>query len=74
MFRPPCCTLEQFTVDKSVTTEKKTQTAADGLLPYVASETLLLFGFRLQGLRALQAPFMSERILGAAQAIIATNA
>lgn len=51
---------------KSITTEKKkTQTAADRLLTYVASKTLFafapLFCFRLQGLGALQTSYMSEQ-------------
>lgn len=52
---------------KSITTEKKTQTAADRRLTYVVSKTLLafapLFCFRLQGLRALQTSYMSEQQL-----------
>lgn len=52
---------------KSIATENQTQSAADRLLTYVASKTLLafapLFCFRLQGLRALQTSYMSEQQL-----------
>lgn len=52
---------------KSITTEKKTQTAVDRLLTYAASKTRLTFAplscFRPQGLRALQTSYMSEQQL-----------
>jgi len=56
-----------YNESKSIKTVKKTQTAVDRLLTYVASKTLLafapLFCFRLQGLRAFQTSYTSEQQL-----------